>query len=204
MQMQDILDGVRVLPVLSIDDISRAVPLAQTLVDAGIKVMEVTLRTQSALHAIHAMTQACPDAVIGAGTVQHVGQLRRAVDAGARFAVSPGWDVELAEAAADKHLPFMPGVMTPSEVMQASASGCSILKLFPAKAAGGVEWLRSIAGPFPDIRFCPTGGIKETDVDAYLALVNVLCVGGSWVAPNAAVSKGDWHAVRRMAKLATL
>jgi 2-dehydro-3-deoxyphosphogluconate aldolase/(4S)-4-hydroxy-2-oxoglutarate aldolase len=198
-----ILDVVRrapVIPVLTIAKAADAVPLCRALVAGGLPVLEITLRTSTALDAIEAVRAALPDAVVGVGTVTRPDELARAARAGARFAVSPGFATELAAAATAARCPLLPGVMTPSEVMAAGDAGFTALKLFPAQPAGGVALLKALAGPFPDVAFCPTGGVTAANAAEYLAQPNVACVGGSWVAPAALVDAGDWAGIERLAR----
>lgn len=188
-----------VIPVLTIEERGSAVPLARALVKGGLPVLEITLRTAAALDALRAITAEVPDAVVGAGTVLNAGQLDEVRHAGARFAVSPGCTTALAEAARMSGLPFLPGVQTVSEAMELADREFRLLKFFPADTAGGVGWLKAVAAPLAGLRFCPTGGIGADTAPAYLALANVACVGGSWVAPKAAVAAGDWAVVERLA-----
>ena len=189
-----------VIPVLVVDDAGHAGPLARALSAGGLKVLEVTLRTPAALDAIRRMSAEAPDAIVGAGTVVNADDLKRAVDAGARFIVSPGLTPGLARAAEAADVPLLPGVATCGEIMGGLDLGLDPLKLFPAENVGGAAALKSIAGPFAKVRFCPTGGITPHNAPAYLALSNVLCVGGSWVAPKAAVTSGDWQAIETLAR----
>lgn len=201
--LRTILTRAPVIPVLRIERLDQAQALAQALVDGGLDVLEITLRTPVALEAITLISQSVPDAIVGAGTIISPRQLDQAQAAGASFAVSPGLSSELAVAAREGTLPLLPGVMTPGEAMQAQALGFTCLKLFPASIAGGCGWLRAIHGPLPELAFCPTGGIGEDQVADYLALPNVLCVGGSWLAPPALVQAGDWAAISRLAARVT-
>jgi 2-dehydro-3-deoxyphosphogluconate aldolase/(4S)-4-hydroxy-2-oxoglutarate aldolase len=200
--MHALFRGVAVIPVLTIEREEDAVPLARAMLDGGLRVIEVTLRTQAARAAIAAITRALPQIVVGAGTVQRPADVVKASAAGARFLVSPGMTAELAAAALSSDLPYLPGVATPSEVMAARDLGISFLKLFPAEPVGGLAWLRAIAPVFPGIAFCPTGGIDERSAREYLALPNVPMVGGSWMAPKAAIAAGDWARVHRLAERA--
>jgi 2-dehydro-3-deoxyphosphogluconate aldolase/(4S)-4-hydroxy-2-oxoglutarate aldolase len=195
--------GVAVIPVLTIEREADAVPLARTLLDGGLPLLEVTLRTPAALAAITAIAQQVPQVVVGAGTVQRPVDVVQACTAGARFLVSPGMTPELAAAALATELPYLPGVATPSEVMTARDLGISFLKLFPAEAVGGFALLQALAPVFPGVAFCPTGGIDECSAAKYLALPNVPVVGGSWMAPREAVAAGDWTTVRRLAERAS-
>lgn len=188
-----------VIPVLTVDAAEQARPLAEALLAGGLSVLEVTLRTPAALAAVEAMAQ-LPDCQVGVGTVSRAEQFAAARDAGARFAVTPGVTGPLLEAADAAELPLLPGVMTPSEILTATAAGFDRLKFFPAEAAGGMVLLRAFAGPFPQVKFCPTGGIGPGNLAAYLALDNVLCVGGSWLTPPAALAAADWGEITRLTK----
>lgn len=192
-----------VIPVIVIDDLAHAVPLAQALVDGGVRVLEVTLRTPVALQAIEAMARAVPGAIVGAGTLRTAADARAVKDAGAAFAVSPGFTEPLSQACAAAGLPLLPGVSSASEVMRASDAGHSFLKLFPATAVGGVNLLKGLAGPFPDIVFCPTGGITPETAPQFLALPNVRVCGGSWLTPKDALQAGDWARITRLAREAS-
>jgi len=194
---------VPVIPVLTIDRVETAVPLAQALVRGGLPVLEVTLRTETALQALERIAREVPDAVVGAGTVLDARQVEQVQRAGARFGVSPGCTTELAAAARAAKLPFLPGVQTISEAMRLADQGFSLLKFFPADTAGGIGWLKAASAPLGGLRFCPTGGIGAETAPAYLALANVVCVGGSWVAPRDAVADGDWGRVERLAAAAS-
>ncbi|WP_330437067.1 bifunctional 4-hydroxy-2-oxoglutarate aldolase/2-dehydro-3-deoxy-phosphogluconate aldolase [Streptomyces griseoaurantiacus] len=195
-----VLDLAPVLPVVVVDDAAEAVPLARALVAGGLPAIEVTLRTPAALDAIRAVAEAVPDAVVGAGTVLTPAQVTRCVEAGARFLVSPGWTETLLAAMTASGVPFLPGVSTASEVVALLERGVTEMKFFPAEAAGGTAYLKSLAGPLPGVRFCPTGGIGPGTAPAYLALPNVGCVGGSWMVPADAVAAGDWARVERLAR----
>jgi 2-dehydro-3-deoxyphosphogluconate aldolase/(4S)-4-hydroxy-2-oxoglutarate aldolase len=191
-----------VIPVLTVERVADAVPLARALVKGGLPVMEITFRTEAALEALATIAREVPEAVVGAGTVLDQAQLRRAIDAGARFGVSPGCTSALAAAVKAAGLPFLPGVQTVSEAMALSELGFRILKFFPADAAGGPAWLKSASAPLAGLRFCPTGGVALETAPGYLALPNVACVGGSWVAPREAVAAGDWPRIERLAAAA--
>lgn len=191
-----------VVPVIVIKDLADAVPMAKALMAGGIKVLEVTLRTPVALDAIRLLAQEVPDAVVGAGTVTTAGQLQQVVDAGAKFAISPGLTRELLQAGKDCAIPLIPGIASISELMEGTGLGYTHFKFFPAEAAGGVKTLKSIHGPFADIRFCPTGGINEKNFLEYLALPNVKCVGGSWIVPDDAVAAKDWGRITQLCKAA--
>jgi 2-dehydro-3-deoxyphosphogluconate aldolase/(4S)-4-hydroxy-2-oxoglutarate aldolase len=192
-----------VVPVIVVDDPAIAVDLAHALVAGGIRVLEVTLRTKGALAAIRRMRDEVPDAIVGAGTLRTRAHVEACVDAGAQFGISPGLTAELAAAARAADLTFLPGVATPSEAMMAEDEGFSVLKLFPAEAVGGVKLLKSLAGPFPNLRFCPTGGIDLARASDYLALPNVLAVGGSWLTPNDALAARDWNRITELARNAS-
>ena len=196
--------GVRVVPVLTIARVEQAVPLARALAEGGLTHLEVTLRTDCALAAIEAIAARVPEAVPGVGTVLRPQQLGEARSAGARFAVSPGLTPALAEVArATPDLPLLPGVATASEAMVAAGHGFEHVKFFPAGVIGGQAALKALAAPLPDIRFCPTGGVDLSNAGGYLALPNVFCVGGSWVAPADLVEKGDWAAISALARTAS-
>lgn len=202
MEMGHIMSRAPVIPVISIDDPAKAVPLARALVAGGLPVLEITFRTDAAFEAVERVVAEVPEALVGVGTVRRATDLERARELGARFVVTPGLTAELIDAAGDISLPLLPGVMTPSEVMRALDAGYSDLKLFPAAAAGGLTMLKALAGPFPDVRFCPTGGVGPRNLVDYLSLGNVTCVGGSWVTPAAAVAEGDWTSVSELARAA--
>jgi 2-dehydro-3-deoxyphosphogluconate aldolase/(4S)-4-hydroxy-2-oxoglutarate aldolase len=189
-----------VIPVVTIDDARRSIDLAQTLVEAGLPVVEVTLRTKAALDAIAAIAKAVPDAVVAAGTVIAPSQIGEVVDAGAKLIVTPGTPLRLAEALADAPIPVMPGCATPSEAMTLAEMGFEALKFFPAGASGGAAWLKAIAGPLPGLTFCPTGGIDLSTAPSYLALPNVPCVGGTWVTPAKSIADGDFETIGRLAR----
>ncbi|MFD4876424.1 bifunctional 4-hydroxy-2-oxoglutarate aldolase/2-dehydro-3-deoxy-phosphogluconate aldolase [Streptomyces sp. NPDC058420] len=189
-----------VLPVVVIEDVADAVPLARALVAGGLPAIEVTLRTPVALDALRAIAGEVPEAVVGAGTVVTPGQVKECVAAGARFLVSPGWTELLLEAMQGSGVPFLPGVSTTSEVVALLERGVREMKFFPAQAAGGTAYLRSLAGPLPQARFCPTGGIGVDSAPDYLALPNVGCVGGSWMIPADAVAARDWGRVEGLAR----
>lgn len=198
--MKEMLTIAPVIPVVSIVRKADAVPLVEALLAGGLPVIEVTLRTPVALDAIADIRARVKDAVVGVGTLTRPEQFSRARDAGAHFAVSPGLTAPLLEAARMGGLPYLPGIMTPSELARAGAAGFSALKLFPAELAGGVGLLKALAGPFPEAIFCPTGGISIDNLGSYLAQDNVACAGGSWLAPADAVAAGDWAAITRLAR----
>jgi 2-dehydro-3-deoxyphosphogluconate aldolase/(4S)-4-hydroxy-2-oxoglutarate aldolase len=198
----DIASHGPVVPVIVIDRVEDALPLAEALLAGGVKVLEVTLRTAAGLPAIEAIARHLPEAVVGVGTVLNADDARRASEAGARFAVSPGYTPEVGSACKALDLPLLPGVATSSEVMAALADGFSFLKLFPAEAVGGMALLKSWASPFGGVAFCPTGGITPASAPGYLALPNVRCVGGSWLTPADAVRAGDWARITTLARAA--
>jgi 2-dehydro-3-deoxyphosphogluconate aldolase/(4S)-4-hydroxy-2-oxoglutarate aldolase len=192
-----------VIPVLTIEHLADAVPLARALVAGGLPVIEVTLRTKVALDAIRAIIAQVPDCIVGVGTVTRISDIEAATDAGAEYLVSPGTPPELAAALADASVPVLPGCATVSEAMALAGRGFKVLKFFPAEASGGVAWLKSIAAPLPDLKFCPTGGIDSKNIAAYLACPNVLAVGGSWVAPMDALRAGDFARITQLAREAS-
>ena len=196
----DLLRPRRIMPVLSIETVDQGLSLVGALQEAGLGMVEVTLRTEAALAAMEAIASRLPEVVLGAGTVRSAKHLSQVKDAGARFAVSPGASEALLEAAADWPLPFMPGVGTASEAMHAAEYGFRVLKLFPAEAIGGVKLLKSLHAPLPDLTFCPTGGVSAANMGSYLSLPNVVAVGGSWMVPEAALKAGDWREIGRLAK----
>ena len=193
----------RVVPVVVVSDPAHAVPLAEALLEGGIDVIEITLRSAAALAAIEAVARAVPAMQVGAGTVTHANEVSQVTSAGARFALSPGCTPTLLQAVAEARLPFVPGVATPSEAMAARDAGHTLLKCFPAAQLGGVDTLRAWAGPLPELRFCPTGGVSLQTLGVYLALPNVAMVGGSWLTPAAAVQAGDWARITQLAREAT-
>lgn len=192
-----------VIPVVTIDDARLSIDLANALLHAGFPVIEITLRTAAALDAINAIAKAVPEAVVAAGTVLHRSQIREVVDAGAKFIVTPGTPLALAEALREAEIPVMPGCATVSEAMLLAQLGFETLKFFPAAASGGAAWLKSVQGPLPHLSFCPTGGIDLASAPAYLALANVPCVGGTWLTPSDALKKGDFAAIGRLASQAS-
>ncbi|MCX4822713.1 bifunctional 4-hydroxy-2-oxoglutarate aldolase/2-dehydro-3-deoxy-phosphogluconate aldolase [Streptomyces sp. NBC_01142] len=198
--MPSVLDLAPVVPVVVIEDATDAVPLARALVAGGLPAIEVTLRTPAALDAIRAIADEVPDAVIGAGTVISSDGVDAAVAAGARFLVSPGWTDRLLNAMKASGVPFLPGVSTTSEVVALLERGVNEMKFFPAEAAGGTPYLRSLAGPLPGARFCPTGGISLASAPSYLTLENVGCVGGTWMLPADALAAKDWDRVESLAR----
>ncbi len=188
----------RVVPVIVLNDAAHAVPLARALLAGGIDAMEITLRSDAALAAMEAVARAVPEMHVGAGTVTRVADVARVVDAGATFALSPGCTDALVQAVADARLPFIPGVMTASEVMAARDHGFGLMKLFPAAQAGGLAMLKALGGPLPDVAFCPTGGVNPQNLGEFLALPNVAMAGGSWLTPADALAQGDWNRITRL------
>ncbi|MFJ3056349.1 bifunctional 4-hydroxy-2-oxoglutarate aldolase/2-dehydro-3-deoxy-phosphogluconate aldolase [Herbaspirillum sp. NPDC087042] len=199
----EIMRASPVIPVIAIDKFEHAVPLARALVAGGIRVLEITLRTEHGLPAIRAIAESVPDAIVGVGTLTSPEEFVASRDAGAVFGVSPGLTPALIEAAKRSGLPLLPGVMTPSEVMAAREAGFRQLKLFPAVPAGGIGMLNGIAGPLADVSFCPTGGITQETAPQFLACKNVVCVGGSWLTPKAAIEAGDWDKITEIARAAS-
>jgi 2-dehydro-3-deoxyphosphogluconate aldolase/(4S)-4-hydroxy-2-oxoglutarate aldolase len=197
-----ILEGQPVIPVLKIDRLADAVPLARALAAGGLPAIEITLRTPDAIDAIRLVADEVPEALVGAGTILSARNFDEAVDAGARFIVSPGTTQELLDCARASDVPFLPGGITPSEIMSLREEGYSILKFFPAEQAGGAAFLKSLAAPLAGIRFCPTGGISLANAHDYLGLSNVVCVGGSWVAPDDLLKAGDWDGITALARQA--
>lgn len=193
----------RIIPVITIERLDDAVPLARALVDGGVRLLEITLRTRHGLAAAAAIIQAVPNAIVGIGTILTPEDLARAIAIGARFALSPGATPTLLAAAATAPIPYLPGIATASELMQAMAHGFHTAKFFPATAAGGIPALKALAGPFPQARFCPTGGITAANAAEWLALPNVVAVGGSWLTPAAEVAAGRWDTIRTRAAQAT-
>ncbi|MBF6647438.1 bifunctional 4-hydroxy-2-oxoglutarate aldolase/2-dehydro-3-deoxy-phosphogluconate aldolase [Methylobacter sp. BlB1] len=197
--IKDIMYTSPVVPVMVINKLEHAVPLAHALVEGGLKVLEITLRTPIALDAIKRIKAEVPGAIVGAGTVINVDTLQKAIDAGSEFIVSPGVTESLIDAAIKSSVPILPGVISPSEVMRLMEKGITEMKFFPAEAAGGIPMLKSIGGPLPQVTFCPTGGISLKNAADYLALSNVACIGGSWMAPADLVDKEDWDEIKRRA-----
>ncbi len=197
-----ILDAQPVIPVLQIANLAVAVPLARGLARGGLPAVEITLRTPDALDAIRLVADEVEEAIVGAGTILSPRQYNKAAAAGARFIVSPGTTIELLEAARDSDVPLLPGASTPSEVMSMREEGYSVLKFFPAEQSGGAPFLKALASPLAEIRFCPTGGISPANARDYLSLPNVICVGGSWVAPDKLVEAEDWDGITELARQA--
>ena len=200
MNIAEICGLAPVVPVLVIDDVAKAAPLAHALVEGGLPVLEVTLRTPVALDAIRAMAEAVPNAILGAGSMRTPADVAAVKEAGGVFGVSAGWTSTLLDAADAAGLPMLPGVATPSEAMAAAERGLEVLKFFPAEQNGGAATLKAWGGPLPAIKFCPTGGVTPGNAPDYLALKNVACVGGSWVAPADAVRVGDWDMIESLAR----
>ena len=197
--IENIMRRCPVIPAIVIDKLEDAVPMAQALVDGGLAVIEITLRTPCALDAITQIKAAIPQALVGAGTIISAANIEAAVASGAEFLVSPGCSNALAQAGLASKLPFLPGIATPSEAMKLAAMGLNYLKFFPAEAAGGCAMLQSIGGPLPQLKFCPTGGINAANVSKYLALDNVLCAGGSWMLDQQAIANKDWRTIQTLA-----
>lgn len=200
MKIEDILAQSPIIPVIVVERAEQAIPLAQALVDGGLPVLEVTLRSPVALQAISDIARSVSGAIVGVGTVTEPEQFRQCVDAGAQFAVSPGLTERLHSASEQVDIPYLPGVFSPSEAMYAHEQGFRALKLFPASQAGGIGMLRAMSGPLPDLRFCPTGGVNPGNFIDYLKLPNVICAGGSWVCPADAIQEKDWGRIRLLAQ----
>ena len=200
MTPREILTAGPVVPVIAIDDPQTAVGLAQALLDGGIRVLEITLRTPAAVEAIRRIKREVPAAVVGAGTVINAAQLKAVTEAGAMFAISPGINTPFAQAAAAADIPVIPGVSGAGELMLALEHGFDTVKLFPAEAVGGIKMLKALHGPFPQVRFCPTGGIAPAAAPDYLAQPNVLCVGGSWLTPAQLVAEKNWRTITELAE----
>jgi 2-dehydro-3-deoxyphosphogluconate aldolase/(4S)-4-hydroxy-2-oxoglutarate aldolase len=194
-----VMQDAPVIPVIVLHDVAHAVPMARALVAGGIRMLEVTLRTPQALACMEAIARDVPEAVLGAGTVRSQADAQAAINAGARFAVSPGYTSALGQACRALGLPLLPGVATGSEIMQAQADGYQQLKFFPALQAGGLAMLKAWSGPFFDVNFCPTGGLTPENAPQFLALPNVRCVGGSWLVPADALAAGDWARITALA-----
>jgi 2-dehydro-3-deoxyphosphogluconate aldolase / (4S)-4-hydroxy-2-oxoglutarate aldolase len=200
----DVMQDAPVIPVIVLNDVNHAVPMARALVAGGIRMLEVTLRTPVALQCIERIAKEVPEAVAGAGTVRTPAEAQAAARAGARFAVSPGFTNSIGQACRDNGLPLLPGVATGSEIMMAQEAGYTELKFFPAMQAGGPAMLKSWSGPFFDVKFCPTGGVSASNAKEFLSLPNVICVGGSWLVPNDALAVGDWARITALAAEAVL
>lgn len=193
----------RVVPVIVLHDPAHAVPLAHALLEGGIDVMEITLRSSAALASIEAVAKAVPQMHLGAGTVTRVAEVQQVIDAGAKFALSPGCTDALVEAVRSAGLPFIPGVMTPGEVMLRREQGFTLMKLFPAAQAGGLAMLKALGAPIPDVQFCPTGGVSPENLQDFLRQPNVAMAGGSWLTPADALAAGDWKRITKLAREAT-
>ena len=195
-----VMQDAPVIPVIVLNDVAHAVPMARALVAGGIRMLEVTLRTPQALACMEAIAKEVPDAVVGAGTVRSAADAKAAANAGAKFAVSPGYTSAVGQACRDQGLSLLPGVATGSEIMMAQEDGYTELKFFPAMQAGGPAMLKAWGGPFFDVRFCPTGGVTPQNASEFLSLSNVACVGGSWLVPADALAQGDWPRIEQLAR----
>lgn len=195
-----IMQDAPVIPVIVLHSTEHAVPMAKALLAGGIRVLEVTLRTPQGLACIEAIAKHLPEAIVGAGTVRNAADAAAAAQAGAKFAVSPGYTSKLGQACRDLNLPLLPGVATSSEIMMAQEDGFNELKFFPAVQSGGIQMLKAWQGPFEELRFCPTGGISPSNAAEFLALSNVVCVGGSWLVPASAVESGNWSLITELAR----
>ena len=198
-----VMQDASVIPVIVLNDVAHAVPMARALVAGGIRMLEVTLRTPQALACMEAIAKEVPDAVVGAGTVRSAADAKAAANAGAKFAVSPGYTAAVGQACRDQGLSLLPGVATGSEIMMAQEDGYTELKFFPAMQAGGPAMLKAWGGPFFDVRFCPTGGVTPQNAKEFLSLSNVACVGGSWLVPAEALAQGDWARIEALAREAS-
>jgi len=195
-----VMQDAPVIPVIVLNDVAHAVPMARALVAGGIRMLEVTLRTSQALACIEAIAKQVPEAIVGAGTVRNAADAKAAANAGAKFAVSPGYTPAVGQACRDEGLSLLPGVATGSEIMMAQEDGYTELKFFPAMQAGGPAMLKAWGGPFFDVRFCPTGGVTVQNASEFLSLSNVACVGGTWLVPAEALAKGDWVRIEMLAR----
>ena len=195
-----VMQDAPVIPVIVLNDVTHAVPMARALVAGGIRMLEVTLRTSQALACIEAIAKEVPEAIVGAGTVRNAADAKAAANAGAKFAVSPGYTPSVGQACRDVGLSLLPGVATGSEIMMAQEDGYTELKFFPAMQAGGSAMLKAWGGPFFDVRFCPTGGVTAQNASEFLSLPNVACVGGSWLVPAEALANGDWARIEKLAR----
>ncbi|MBD0414428.1 2-dehydro-3-deoxy-phosphogluconate aldolase [Oryzicola mucosus] len=202
-RLLSLLDGQPVIPVLKIDRAADAVPLARALAKGGLRAIEITLRTPEALEAIRRAAGEVEEAIVGAGTILDPRHFEEAVAAGSKFIVSPGVTQNLLSAAAASEVPLLPGAITPGEIMAARDAGLDFLKFFPAEQAGGVAFLKALSSPIQDVKFCPTGGVSAKNAKDYLSLPNVICVGGSWVAPDDLVKAGNWDAIEALAREAS-
>ena len=199
----DVMRDAPVIPVIVLDDVAHAVPLARALMAGGIRMLEVTLRTSQALRCIEAIARQVPEAVVGAGTIRTAADAQASMDSGAKFGVSPGYTRSVGRACRELGLPLLPGVATGGEIMMAQEDGYQQLKFFPAVQAGGLAMLKAWQGPFGDVAFCPTGGIHLGNAPEFLALSNVACVGGSWIVPTDAIRAGDWSRIEQLAREAS-
>ena len=195
-----VMHDAPVIPVIVLNDVAHAVPMARALVAGGIRMLDVTLRTSQALACIEAIAKEVPEAIVGAGTVRNAADAKAAANAGAKFAVSPGYTPSVGQACRDEGLSLLPGVATGSEIMMAQEDGYTELKFFPVMQAGGPAMLKAWSGPFFDVRFCPTGGVTAQNASEFLSLSNVACVGGSWLVPAEALAKGDWARIEMLAR----
>ncbi len=195
---REVMTASPIMPVIALEDAHKAIDLAQALMHGGVKVLEITLRTAAAVEAIQKIAQHLPDAIVGAGTVLNIKDLHRVIDAGAKFAISPGSTDKLLAEALELDFPLLPGVATASEIMMGLDLGYTYFKLFPAMSAGGITALKSFSGPFPQAMFCPTGGINEQNFLDFLQLKNVLCIGGTWIAPDALTKAGNFSEITRL------
>ena len=202
-KLLSLLDGQPVIPVLRIAELAHAVPLARALAAGGLRVIEITLRTKDALEAIRQVVGEVEQAIVGAGTILDARQFEEAERAGSKFIVSPGLTKELVSAGNASTVPLLPGAITPGEIMTAREAGLDFLKFFPAEQAGGAAFLKALASPLYDVKFCPTGGVTATNAKDYLTLPNIVCVGGSWVAPDDLVREGKWEAIEALARQAS-
>ncbi|MFD2205267.1 bifunctional 4-hydroxy-2-oxoglutarate aldolase/2-dehydro-3-deoxy-phosphogluconate aldolase [Kiloniella antarctica] len=198
--LNNTLEQAVILPVLVIENVEDAVPLAEALLAGGCNSVEVTLRSAAALGALEKIAKALPELALGAGTLLEPEQFKQIKDAGARYALSPGTTKTLAQAAVEANVPYVPAAATPSEVLELRALGFKVQKLFPAGASGGIEMLKSLASPIADVRFCPTGGVSTSNVNDYLNQPNVICVGGSWLAPKNLVAEKKWTAISKIVR----
>ena len=200
MNIRDLVGMAPVIPVLSISDVALAVPLARALVDGGLRVLEISMRAPAAAGCVEAIRKSVPDAIVGAGNLTKAVDFATAGRAGAQFGVTPGLTPDLAAAARGARFPLMPGVMTPTEIISARLAGFDLLRLFPAHQTGGLDMLRALAAPFPDVLFCPAGGVTQANATAYLCLSNVISVAGSWIAPPAMIDAADWEGITALAR----
>ncbi|MFL0809736.1 MAG: bifunctional 4-hydroxy-2-oxoglutarate aldolase/2-dehydro-3-deoxy-phosphogluconate aldolase [Agarilytica sp.] len=200
--IEEIMTHCPIIPVIVINKMEDAIPLAKALVNGGLKVLEITLRSEHGLNAITAIKKEVPEAIVGAGTILNSDDFNKSVDAGSEFIVSPGTSDALLATARQSDIPLLPGISTPSEAITALDSGIQHMKFFPAEAAGGIAMLKAIAGPLPHIKFCPTGGVNISNVKDYLALDNVLCVGGTWMLDKSAIQSGNWTQIQESARAA--